>query len=883
MSAKLADVVESGKAAPPPPRLGDDLYGYTLTAELGQGSFGRVYQAKQQKLSDRYVVVKVTHRPTREPQKLARLQHPHVVPVYDVFEAGGVQVIIMPFVGTRTLAHLLGDFRSEHSSRRGRRSGLTLKSGSTTTQWSNPFGRPAGAFAGPPAAPTGEPVPLVRDVPAALKALAGLAAGLAHAHENDILHLDIKPANVLFTDAKKLMLLDFGLALDRRSRERDEVGGTIQYMAPEQLDDIRSAGKKGRVDARTDLYSLGLMAYELLTGRLPFPFDRMLSSFDDLMAERAKRLTPASDVNPAVPPAVDSILAKLLATDPAERYQSAADLCEDLRRQLAHEPLKFAPNTSLTERAAKWRRRNPGGLWKLVTAAALLAVTGVGVAHERKAAALDREAVARATADAAVLFKESRTGLGTLRLDLILADDPRATARGHASGVELLAKYGLPDDANWRKRDQFARLPAAQQTEVAHDLGEVLLLRAHATWRAGKPLADAARLDAAAQALKFNRLAETCFADAVPPFLRAQRAELLAAAGEPGEGGEVGTPQTPREWFLAGVGEFAAAKYTAAAGFLKQAAEKETNHAAAQMLLAVCTHHQGQYGGAAERYDFARVLIPTDPRPFFYRGVALATGGKRKQAVEEFTAAIDLDPEYREAYRNRAIAHYRQGDLAAAERDLTRGLEIDGPPFQFHEMRALVRAARKDAAGAAADMKAIADTKPEREMDYLVRVWARNGQNPVASLADLREAEKRNPRSAQVLMGQIKILADVQKKLPEALAVATRLKAAFPDFAHAFAARAVILARMGQGAEAKAEVEKARTLSDEASVTYRVACVFALSGDAGDRAEAVPLLRKAYLDGYRFLDEIEKDPDLAAIRGTPAFDTFLKAAREVGR
>ncbi|HUR55002.1 MAG TPA: serine/threonine-protein kinase [Gemmataceae bacterium] len=879
-SALLAEAFES--AVPPRmPSLGDELFGFTLVEELGQGSFARVYLATQQSLSGRLVAVKVTMRATREPDKLARLQHSNVVPVYSVHETESLQVICMPFVGRRTLSHLLGDFRRDHPSKRftGRRSAVTLKPGSTTVE-----GRVGKGLSGPFAAaapPTGEPVPLIGDVPAVLAALAGLAAGLGHAHGREILHLDIKPANVLFADTGELMLLDFNLSYDKSLAQRDMVGGTIQYMAPEQLHDIRTGGK-GAVDARTDLYSLGVLAYEMLTGSVPFPPDTLLLSFDELMEERRKPVPRASAVNPAVTPAVDAILAKLLSADPVGRYQSAGDLREDIRLHLADEPLKFARNTSLGERAAKWRRRNPRLLGWLVAAAMLAAAGGALVFA-------DRQSTARATADAVVQFRDSRAALGRLRLDLILSDDPRATARGLTDASASLARYGLPDEADWRKRDSFARLPAESQSQISQDLGEVLLLQAHAKWRAGKRLADAdAQRDAAADAVRLNRAARGCFPnDQVPVFLRKQFTELAAATGELDADAtdDDQKPRTAREFFLGAVGEFAASRYSAAAALLESAVAGEPDHAAAQMMLAVCRHHQGQYGGAVERYDAARVLIPTDPRPFFFRGIALATSGKPARAADEFTKAIDLDPEYREAYRNRAVALRSLGKLPDAERDLTRGLEMDGPPFQFHQMRARVRSDRQNAAGAAEDMKAIAALKAEWEMDFIVRAWARGDKQADESLADYREAEKRNPRSAMALLGQVQILADVQHKQPEALEVATRLTKMLPDFATAWAARAVVLARLGQVEEAKAEAEHARTLSDEAAITYRLACVYALTGkaNAADLTEAMAFLRKAFRDGYRNLGEFEKDPDLDALRKLPAFADFLKAAREVAR
>ena len=175
------------------------------------------------------------------------------------------------------------------------------------------------------------------------------------------------------------MLLDFNLSHADFEETREVVGGTIPYMAPEQLLDLKSRGKGG-VDARTDLYSLGVMAFELLAGKHPFPVtSRSLVEFDGLIATRAKGPPDLREINPDVTPAVEAIVRKLLAPAPKDRYQTANDLREDLTRQLADRPLQFAANRSIPERLGKWRRRNPKALVAVLLASVLAIAGATGV------------------------------------------------------------------------------------------------------------------------------------------------------------------------------------------------------------------------------------------------------------------------------------------------------------------------------------------------------------------------------------------------------------------------------------------------------------------------------------------------------------------------
>ena len=187
-----------------------------------------------------------------------------------------------------------------------------------------------------------------------------------------MLHRDLKPANVLLTDEGQPMLLDFNLAEDikrarrgRRPRRRHAAvhGPGASYRLP------GAAG--GRGCAAAIFTALGVILYELLTGR--HPFGKQPLALDRMIRDRTRLPPPARTLNRGVTPAVDSILRRCLAPNPARRYQTAAELQEDLDRQRQHRPLRHAPNPSVRERVVKWFRRNP----RAVTATRMGLAAGV--------------------------------------------------------------------------------------------------------------------------------------------------------------------------------------------------------------------------------------------------------------------------------------------------------------------------------------------------------------------------------------------------------------------------------------------------------------------------------------------------------------------------
>ena len=275
------------------PQVGTEMLSFFLQSELGRGTFSRVYLARQGDLANRFVVLKVSAESFAEADKLAQLQHANIVPIYSVHRAGDRSAVCMPYFGTATLADVVREIHG---------SGSLPPSGRAIVETLTACGRRTELFRSRVARRLDTPDEnelsddsksngaerSTSDGPrydGGLKTLSGLsyveavlwigaklADGLGHAHERGILHRDLKPANVLLADDGRPMLLDFNLSADLKQSTRVcemLVGGTLPYMAPEQIYSFQHRIQSG--DARSDIYSLGVILFELLTGQNPFP------------------------------------------------------------------------------------------------------------------------------------------------------------------------------------------------------------------------------------------------------------------------------------------------------------------------------------------------------------------------------------------------------------------------------------------------------------------------------------------------------------------------------------------------------------------------------------------------------------------------------------
>ena len=364
------------------PEAEQTIAGFFLVEELGRGAFARVFLARERQLADRPVALKVTRRGSHEPQTLARLQHTHIVPVHShrVDAATGLHLLCMPYFGRITLSRVLADPEVQ-----------TALSGSVLVEALDRLDT-AGDL--PASSSAGRLELSQRSYPRAIAWwCARLAEALAHAHDRGVMHRDIKPSNVLVTSDGMPMLLDFNLARepltdDGTTADSANLGGTIDYMAPEQLKSLGEPLSTG-VDGRADIYALGVVLYEALTGKRPFTTPRRGTSvIEALLHASEERLRPLPSIrrrHPEIPPALEAVIRRCLEPEPRDRYQAAAELATDLQAIADDFPLLHAREPWLSS-AAGWvrrRRRRLAAAVVILLATMAAAVACAGVLNDR--------------------------------------------------------------------------------------------------------------------------------------------------------------------------------------------------------------------------------------------------------------------------------------------------------------------------------------------------------------------------------------------------------------------------------------------------------------------------------------------------------------------
>jgi serine/threonine protein kinase len=309
------------------PQAGEKVGDFDLVRLLGSGSFARVFLAREQSLG-RFVALKVSRNRGQEARTLASLEHDHIVRVFSevVDSAGDLRLLCMQYVPGMTLERLIRELAHAPAHERSGRLILDLIDKEATDFVAPGLG----------ALRDREALADMDLIEASCWMGARLAEALAHAHGLGVLHRDIKPANILVNHYGRPLLADFNIAASQTGDASEQTfGGTIAYMAPEHLDAFNSDDFTpiDAVDVRSDVWSLGTVIYELLTGELPYHLPRgegkateVLRRMADQRREPPPRLASYIDA----PPALERVLARCLAPRPQDRYQSCAELSADL-------------------------------------------------------------------------------------------------------------------------------------------------------------------------------------------------------------------------------------------------------------------------------------------------------------------------------------------------------------------------------------------------------------------------------------------------------------------------------------------------------------------------------------------------------------------------
>jgi serine/threonine protein kinase/tetratricopeptide (TPR) repeat protein len=395
--------------------LGD----FRIVRQVGRGGMGVVYEAQQISLGRRVALKVLPFASMLDPRALqrfrneatavAQLDHPHIVEVHGVGQDRGVHFYAMRFVDGRSLAELIEGLRRRAESDDAaplnaipdlpRLSTADLASQSTSSAADDAENSGHATIPFVPAdtrrsrvARTRRSRGMSRHRPAWYRSIAELGAAVAealdHAHEQGIVHRDIKPGNLLLDGRGKVWVTDFGLArieADTAMTATGDLLGTLRYMSPEQ-----ALAKRVVVDHRTDVYSLGVTLYELLTLRPAFEGDTRQEilrqiAFDEPVAPRR--------IDPGIPVELETVVLKAMAKVPADRYGTARDLAADLRRFADDRPI-LAARPSIAKRLGRWSQRHRG--MTLTAALAMLLCVGAASASigyvAREGALRQREA-----------------------------------------------------------------------------------------------------------------------------------------------------------------------------------------------------------------------------------------------------------------------------------------------------------------------------------------------------------------------------------------------------------------------------------------------------------------------------------------------------------
>jgi serine/threonine protein kinase len=401
-----------------PPALGQ-LGDFQLLREIGRGGMGVVYEAKQISLN-RTVALKVLpfaaaldpkhlQRFKNEAQAAAQLHHTNIVPVYAVGCERGVHYYAMQLIEGQSLAAMIAELRQIASRTAAPAEGTHGDSAQAFQLLTGQFQSVVRAESpeektGPyipstaePEDPPREPTTQAQVAVATERSIKsrryfhrvarlGLRAAeaLEHAHQVGVVHRDIKPANLLVDVQGTLWVTDFGLALYRGDAGLTLTGellGTVRYMSPEQ-----ALAKRALVDHRTDIYSLGVTLYELLTLEPVFDGTDRQELLHQIAFEEPQ---PPRKLDRTIPVELETIVLKAIAKSPADRYATAQDFADDLQRFLEDKPI-LARRPTMLEKATKWSRRHRSVVFSAV-AGLLVMAAGLGVSTVLIAGAYDRE------------------------------------------------------------------------------------------------------------------------------------------------------------------------------------------------------------------------------------------------------------------------------------------------------------------------------------------------------------------------------------------------------------------------------------------------------------------------------------------------------------
>ena len=888
VESSLSEADLSSESSAPGTARAEDMRGvlagrtlgvYELGPLIGAGGMGEVYAAYDPRLK-RDVAIKVVpsalaedprrlQRLEREARAAAALNHPNILAVHDIGTHDGIPFVVMERVLGETLAQRL---------RRGR-------------------------------------VPVTWSVAVGVQ----IADALTAVHGKGILHRDLKPGNVMLTPEGRVKVLDFGLAkvlfddeaatgVSTLSRS-GQIFGTPAYMAPEQFG--------GVVDHRSDIYSLGVILFELVTGRRPFQGHDFTAVAINRLSEPAPS---ASDIEPSVPPGLSDLISRCLARNPGDRPSSADALKSELEqirtsfgasepeapRALAAWIRRAVRRTKATSssRVAGWSAAvavvaglagmlDWGPREPLVTGHPTIAVVpfqnlsgleandylGVGIADAltsslskvSSVSVVARDAVnssARSTSDLAALARDLGVNLlvqGSLQVsgDRLRADATLVRPDGTvlwAGGSEALATNLF-----------------AIERQLAERLVEGLRVMVSAAERRQltiPPTSNQMALDAYWRGLASLERTDVAGIDqAIVSFQRALALDPAFAIAHAGLGAAF-----IRKYNATNDGAW----MTQAADTVSRALEIDPSQTEVRLALASVYRSTGRNGSAVE--ELRRVLTdnPTSDEARRRLAAIFETEGQQREALEQYLGAVDQRPAYWLNHDRLGLFYFKTGHFEAAVEAFTRVAELRPDSAQAFQRLGTAYLALGDKARAQETLeRAIAITPDAASYSNIGTIHYSEGRFEEAA-TNYREAIRLNPTRALYHrnlgdtyrhLGQ---LPDARSEYLEAVRLTENALKVNPNNARTMAQLAVYEAKVGRRGDAEAHISRALAINpSDAEVLFRRAAVFVLSGNDSAALKAVS---EAIAKGFA-VDLVRDDDDFASLQSMPAFQSLISPRR----
>ena len=816
---------------------------YEILEMLGLGGMGAVYRAQDREL-DRVIALKVILPDiARHPEALTRFRqelltarqvtHKNVVRIFDIGEADGIKFITMEYVPGRDLRSLLLD--------KGK-------------------------------LPVSEALPIVRQI----------CSALAAAHAEGVIHRDLKPGNIMQDGQGRIVVMDFGLARSledtAKMTQTGAMLGTVQYMSPEQA-------MAGKLDARSDLFTIGLISYELLTGNTPYAADSALAS---LVKRTQERAIPAVEVDPSIPKPVSDLVSKCLERDPANRFQTADEIIQCIDEIEGKRP----PSSIIYVPVPPTKVKQ----WTILAISAAVFITlAVGITlffKQRGGSAVNHKPVTVLMADFSnVTSDEVFEGTLEPAFALSLEGAPFITTYNRASARKELnqIKPGAP------LNEENARLLA-----VRNGVG-VVITGSVAKQPEGYMLTSSA-VDAVTgktiSAQNITAADKSSVLKAVGSIANKIRTDLgdTTPASE-----KLAQRETYTSDSLPAVHEYAQAqdlRYSgkteeAIKGFSK-AIELDTSFGSAYAALGALYWNQGNQVESVKNYRLAMEHIDrmTERERLRTRGgyyLAVADGDK---AIEEFSSLVKQYPADTMGLSSLAFAYYLRRDMNKALEECRKAIAIYPKNVVYRNNAALYAMYAADYDSALKEAQSVLDINPAYDKAYVTIELAQIGKGkPDEAAETLKKLSTVSATGAWYSANGFGDLALYQGDPAKAVTV---LQKSIADMlaaknSSAAAKQSAMLAEanwmLGKKSDAAAAINKAVSL-DKANVLFRAARIYVLLGDESKAAslastlsgnvEPAPQAQGKLIEGELLLSKGKAKEAIRAFQGSQRIsDTWL--------